>query len=134
MDACWYDQTNNVYWVIELKDFSLASLKTSETIEKKSWDIVKKTVDSLCMLLSSKHHYPYSANFNPCFPKVPDNTTQFKFITVIHCSTSQKADIQLINEKFKAKFKPYAQLFGVTHYAVIEHSIAIKKIPNNIVQ
>lgn len=134
MDACWYNTVENLYWLIELKDFSLANLTIPETIEKRSWDIVKKATDSLCMFLSSKHTYPYSANLNPCFPFIPNNTTQFKFVTVIHCDTNQKADIQLINERFKSKFKPYADLFGIRHYAVIEHSTAMQIIPNNLIQ
>ena len=134
MDACWFDAGENLYWLIELKDFSLASLTTPETIEKKSWDIVKKATDSLCMFLSSKHTYSYAANLNPCLPSVPNGTTQFKFVTVIHCDIAQKADVQLINEKFKNKFRPYAELFGINHYAVIEHSTAMRIIPNNMIQ
>ena len=135
MDACWFDTGSNLYWLIELKDFSLASLSTPETIEKKSWDIVKKAVDSLCMFLSSKHKYPYAANLNQCFPvPPPDNTTQFKFVTIIHCDIRQKADVQLINDRFKNKFKPYADLFGITQYSVVEHSSAMRIIPNKMIQ
>jgi hypothetical protein len=32
MDACWFDAKENLFWLIELKDFSLASLTTPETI------------------------------------------------------------------------------------------------------
>jgi len=134
MDACWFDTVENIYWIIELKDFSLASLTTLETIEKRSWDIVKKATDSLCMFISSKHGYPYSVVLNPCFPNIPNNNTQFKFVVVIHSDTGKKADIQLLNEQFKHKFKPYALLFGISHYAVIEHSTAIRIIPNNMIQ
>jgi len=88
MDACWYDDNCNIYWLIELKDFSLASLTTAETIEKRSWDMVKKTVDSLCMFLSSKHDYPYSTNLNSCFSFKPNDTTQFRFVTIVHCDQS----------------------------------------------
>lgn len=134
MDACWFDATNNLYWLIELKDFSLASIATPQTIEQKSWDLVKKSVDSLCMLLACKHAYPYSANLNPCFPfLVNPSSTQFKFVTIVHCSQSQKPDIQLLNEKFRHKFKPYANLFGISDYSVVEHSIAKRVIPNGMV-
>ncbi len=134
MDACWFDAGENLYWLIELKDFSLASLTTPETIEKKSWDIVKKATDSLCMFLSSKHTYLYAANLSLCLPAVPNDATQFKFVTVIHCDIGQKADVQLINEKFKNKFRPYAELFGINHYTVVEHSTAMRIIPNNMIQ
>ena len=134
MDACWYDRTNNVYWLIELKDFSLASLSLPENIGNRSWDMVKKAIDSLCMFLSSKHGYQYSSTLNPCFNFVPNSATQFNFITIVHCDMAQKADVQLLNERFKNKFKPYAELFGILRYSVVEHSIAKRNIPYNMVQ
>ena len=134
MDGCWYDVNANVYWLFELKDYSLASLIPIESVEKKAWDITKKSIDSLLMFLSNKHNYPYGVNLDACFPHKPDNDTQFKLVTVIHCDASQKADVQLINEKFKRRFKPYATLFNVINYSVMEHDVAIRVIPNNMVQ
>ncbi len=40
----------------------------------------------------------------------------------------------LINEQFRSRFKPYAELFGIKYYAVVEHSSATKFLPNNMVQ
>jgi hypothetical protein len=133
MDACWYDAGSNVYWLMELKDYSSASLTASDTIEQKSWDMVKKAIDSICMFLASKHCYPYAVNLNPCFPFVPDDHTKFNVVTIVHCDRAQKPDIQLLNEQFRRKFKPYAVLFGITSYAVVEHSAASRCIPNNMV-
>ncbi len=134
MDACWYDTTCNLYWLIELKDFTSAALNTRQNVEDRAWNLIKKAVDSLCMFLSSKHAYPYDINLNPCLPATPDSTTEFKFITIVHCSSSQAADVQLIHNSFRRKFKPYADLFGITHYAVLEHSAAIRVLPNNMIQ
>jgi hypothetical protein len=128
MDACWFDAKRNLYWLIELKDFTSATLATPETIEQKSWDIVKKAVDSLCMFLSSKHGYSHWENFGRCFPVDPNDATQFKLVTIVKCSPGQKTDVPLINNKFRSKFKPYADLFGIQYYAVIEHSAAIRNI------
>jgi hypothetical protein len=129
MDDCWYNANHNLYWFIELKDFSLATLTTFETIDQKTWEMVKKAIDSLCMFLASKHNYAYAANLNPCFPSIPNNSTCLKLITIVHCNESQKSDIQLLNERFKSKFKPYANLFGIAHYSVLEHSAAIRILP-----
>ncbi len=135
MDACWFDAGGNLYWLIELKDFSSATLDTLQNVEARAWNILKKAVDSLCMFLSSKHSYSYAANLNPCFPvPLPNNTTQFKFVTIVHCDAAQRADVQLINNSFRGKFKPYADLFDINHYAVIEHSSAVSIIPNNMVR
>lgn len=92
MDACWYDAGSNVYWLMELKDYSSASLTASDTIEQKSWDMVKKAIDSICMFLASKHCYPYAVNLNPCFPFVPDDHTKFNVVTIVHCDRAQKPD------------------------------------------
>ena len=82
MDACWYDETANVYWLFELKDYSLLNLSTPETIDKKSWDMTKKAYDSLVMMLSSKH--AYTSDISACLPAIPNNTTEIKFITIVH--------------------------------------------------
>jgi hypothetical protein len=132
MDACWYDVVQNVYWLFELKDYSLATLDAT-TIDHRVWDITKKAIDSLCLFLSSKHSYPYGVQINPCLPSIPGNNTIFKFITIIHCEAAQRPNVQLINNSFRLKFKPYAELFSIMDYAVIEHSSAVTVIPHNIV-
>ena len=136
MDACWYEVNQNLYWLIELKDFTAANISTSSTILERALDLVKKAVDSLCMFLSAKHAYPYAlAELNPCLPTpVPNANTQFKVVVIIRCDLSQKTNIPLINEQFKRRFRPYAELFGINHYAVMEHSSAIRIIPNSMVQ
>lgn len=134
MDACWCDTGSNLYWLIELKDFSVADISTSQNIEARVWNMLKKAVDSLCMFLSGKHAYPYSTNLNACFPVAPNGNTQFKFMIIVHCNAAQKADVQLMNNSFRNKFKPYADLFGISNYAVVEHSRATSLVPNNMVQ
>lgn len=132
MDACWYDAHANLYWLFELKNYSMASIASAETVEQKAWDMVKKAIDSLMMFLSGKHGYAHSASLNPCFPIVPNPATQFKFITIVHCEAAQIADVQLINESFRRKFKPYAQLFDIKHYSVLEHRQAMRILPNMV--
>lgn len=134
MDACWYDAAANEYWLFELKDFSLASLALPADIDSRAWAIVKKAVDSLCMFLSAKHGYAYSAQLNSCLPAIPNAATVFRFITIVHCTASQKPNVQLLHNSFRNKFKPYAQVFDISHYGVVEHSSAIRTIPNNLVQ
>lgn len=127
MDACWYDTESDFYWVVELKDYSIASI--DNMINQIAESLVKKAIDSLSMFLSSKHRYPSSVQLNACFPVIPLISTGFRFITIVHCNKSQKEYVQLINEQFKNRFKPYAHLFGINNYSVVEHSRAIKIWP-----
>jgi len=134
MDACWHDTTGDIYWLIELKDYSLANIAAATTIESKVWDLVKKAVDSLSMFLSTKHSYPWFTAKYPNLPYTPANATIMKFITVVHCDTHQRADVQLMNDSFKNKFKPYAELFGIQYYSVVNHTSAKAIVPNNMIQ
>lgn len=132
MDACWMDISNNLYWLIELKDFSAASLGTPRNVEERAQNIFKKAVDSLCMFLSCVHNYSYSVNL--CFPSpLPDRLTKFKFITIVHCDSAQLPDVQLLHNAFRGKFRPYAELFNIKEYGVIDHNSAIRNMPNNMV-
>lgn len=134
MDACWYSVADNTYWLIELKDFT-ADLTAGNTIESRVWPIVKKAVDSLLMFLSVQHNYPYAANeLLPCMPIAPNATTKFKLFTVVHCPLASKADIQLLHNSFRNKFLPYARLFGIENYGVLEHTQAMRVVPQSIVQ
>jgi hypothetical protein len=135
MDACWYDSTSDIYWLIELKDFSAAALNLPENISQRSWDMLKKAIDTLFMFLCVKHNYGYSQQLVPCFSQSATFTqqTEIKIVNIVHCDPAQIPDVQLLHNDFRNKFKPYAELFGVRHYAVMEHSSAIRNLPNNMV-
>lgn len=134
MDACWYNARNNTYWLIELKDFT-ADLTAGNSIESRVWNILKKAVDSILMFLSVKHQYTYGRTvLLPSMPIEPDTTTNFSVFTVVHCPETNKADIQLLHNSFRLKFRPYAELFGINSYGVLEHTQAMRIVPNNIIQ
>lgn len=134
MDACWHSAADNVYWLIELKDFT-ADLTSGSSIEARVWDIVKKAVDSLLLFLSAKHAYLYGeTDLLPCMPIAPDGATRFCLFTVVHCPIAKRADIQLLHNSFRTKFMPYAKLFGIANYGVLEHTQAMRVVPYNIVK
>jgi hypothetical protein len=134
MDACWHNAGDNIYWLIELKDYT-ADLTAGNSIESRVWNILKKAVDSISMFLSVKHQYAYGqTDLQPCMPVAPDAATNFSVFTVVHCPEANKADIQLLHNSFRSKFMPYAKLFGITSYGVLEHTQAMRVVPNNIVQ
>ncbi|GGF21843.1 hypothetical protein [Echinicola rosea] len=133
MDACWFDEDQNTLWLFELKDFTKANLAPLENLRSRADNLVKKAVDSLNMLLSIKHSYSYSQTLKKCTTDRINNNTIIKFTSIIHCTSSQKPSISHINDLFRRKFTPYAKLFDINYYSVIEHSRAINLIPNHIV-
>lgn len=69
MDACWLDAENSIFYLIELKDFTNASLENQQNIEQRVRDMVKKSIDSLQMinatLLSTKKGIQFQSEI-PC--------------------------------------------------------------------
>lgn len=130
VDICWYETVENKYWLIELKDFSHANTGNENNIKSRVNNILKKAIDSFCVFLSAKHNYKYGKQICKCLPVSPDNSVKFKILTVVHCKEAQRVDIQLMNNLFRNKFKPYAVLFDIQDYGIIEHSRAKKLLLN----
>lgn len=134
MDVCWYEKSANKYWLIELRDYVPKHEGVTRTIEVRAQELVKKAIDSLVMFLSVRHGYetPAAEALTGCVTKVqlPDEQTTYRFVVILHCEPSQKADIQFTSNYFKSKFKPYASLFGIEHYAVLEHGQAARLLPD----
>lgn len=127
MDVCWYDTEKNIYWLIELKDFRVATLNPS-TQETRVWDMVKKAVDSLMMFKCVQHGYPYASTFS-CMQPLPIPVTQLNIITIVNCQPTQKPDVQLMNDVFKQKFQGYAKLFDIARLSVMSYDSAKKHLP-----
>ena len=60
MDACWVKDLGlgrSEFYAIELKDYR--SSHFGEKAEIRVWDIVKKVVDTIQMIMSARHQYPF---------------------------------------------------------------------------
>lgn len=60
MDACWVKNIGSgqsEFYAIELKDYR--SSRFNEKAETRVWDIVKKVVDTIQMIMSARHQYPF---------------------------------------------------------------------------
>lgn len=132
MDVCWYEAATDIYWLIELKDYRLANLKDAEGVKGRAWDIAKKAVDTLNMFLSCQHNYPLGVGLLACMSYAPVAGTKLNVITIVQCDNSQNADIQLLSDAFKIRFKAYAQLFNINLYSVMSYVQAVRFL-NHIV-
>ena len=131
MDACWYETSSDVYWLIELKDYRSANLKDAKGIESRAWDIVKKAVDTLNMFLACRHNYSLSPGFAACMNRAPAGATKLKVVSIIQCDHGQRADVQLLRDAFRSRFKAYALLFDIDTYTVVRHDQAVRLLPYN---
>ena len=62
MDACWYEDTEgdrDVFYAIELKDYRTVTIVDDNTVAVRKYNLVKKTVDTMQMLLAAKYQTPF---------------------------------------------------------------------------
>ena len=121
MDAGWYDNTNDILYIIELKDWSYASLSSlpKENSSNRIWDLVKKSVDSTCMLMSTILGTVQGQEIQKCIPFKIDINTEVKLISIIHCDPSDYVFVSYINTEYKSRFYSYAKLFNINSYFVM---------------
>ncbi len=142
MDACWYEQTTDTLYIIELKnwgngklieeddpDFSVEKIKEmKDGISKSNINVlVKKSVDSVSMFISILLEKPYSINIQNCFPFKISKTTKIKLLSIVNWTNPDTAHIAFINTEYKSKFMPYAKLFDIQTFVVMTKNQAQEK-------
>jgi hypothetical protein len=134
MDVCWYDTINDVLYLIELKDWSdgklleeadpsypaakLEELKKKITLHRIS-ELVKKSIDSSSMFISSLLGRPYAAKIELCMPFRISKDTEIVLLSVINWTNPDTSYISTINSEYKSRFQSYAKLFGIKSSVVL---------------
>jgi hypothetical protein len=134
MDACWYDQANNILYIIELKNWENNSLAeesdpnyTSEQIQKmkegisnyRIRNLLKKSVDTTCMFMSILLGKVPGNKIQLCSPFKISNNTTIKLLSIINWTDIDSSYINYINTEYKSKFHPYAKLFDIKTFLVL---------------
>lgn len=130
MDACWFDINNNTYWLIELKDFTIAEISPNHpNFKKQAEGLVKKSIDCLNIFIAYKHQYNGALHFSECFGQQYPLHATLNLVSIIHCTPSQQPDITHLNNAYRNRFKAYAKLFDLENYAIVEHEMARRLLP-----
>jgi hypothetical protein len=127
MDACWYDNSTDTLYIIELKDWSIAILTDTDYSNKRIWDLVKKSVDSICMFMSILLEKPHSIFIQACSPFVISGATKIILLSIVNCKSSDTGYISFINTEYKSRFGSYAKLFEVKSFLVLTKDKAKEK-------
>ena len=110
-----------------MKDWSIANLTNSNFSEKRIWDLVKKSVDSVSMFVSILLGKPHSTLIQQCSPFTITNTTKIKVFSIVNCEKSDVPFISFINTEYKSRFSSYAKLFDIDTFLVMTKEKAIQK-------
>ncbi len=134
MDVCWYDQTNDILYIIELKNWGNNTLVeendpnfTTDEIQKMKTGIsnyrienlLKKSVDTTCMFMSILLGKKNSIKIQQCSQFKISNNTTIKLLSIINWIDIDSTYISHINTQYKSKFNSYAKLFDIKSFLVL---------------
>ncbi len=120
MDIGWYENSEDTLYLVELKDFTFKNLGNTNIMNEVVSDLVKKSIDSISMIIAVKAGTPYSSNIRSCLPpSFNTSTSLIKIVHIINCSPSKVPYISGIRSQVREQFEPYQKLFGVAHCTVV---------------
>jgi len=126
MDACWYDEENKMFYLIELKDFTEANLFEEQSRYGRTFNLLKKSIDSLVMMLSmflaTSKGNELKSEISFDIPK----ETKLYFISILHIKETQRDYLNFIRDKYRNEFIAYAKLFSL-HHTIVSRKKAIEK-------
>ena len=130
MDIGWYNPSEDILYLIELKDFTSKNIREKEIAKQVVFDLIKKSIDSIAMIMAVKADTPYSSFIRPCLPpSFKVSTSKITIIHIINCSEDKKTDIQFLRDKFQEHFAAYKKLFAIKHCTVVSVEQAKKFLP-----
>lgn len=115
MDACYVDEMPEGlrrFYAIELKDFSETNSLAEENMTKRIWDIVKKNVDTLQMILSAKYQNQFGIDLEKT--KGIDLHTNMKeafLLTIVNVKPENVMMLHALKDKCLDKLRPYSKVW-----------------------
>lgn len=144
MDACWYDQSSDTLYIVELKDwknnnlneesdpnYTLAQIqKMKEGISSyRVENLLKKSIDTTCIFMSILLGKGHGHKIQQCSPFTITNNTKIILLSIINWTEADSTYISAINTKYKSKFSSYAKLFGIKTFLVLPKDKASELYP-----
>lgn len=131
MDACWVDDsspTSRIVYGIELKDYTSAgSLNNSQS---RVWNVVKKTVDTLQMLLSAKYQNSFGQTLESCKSvDLHTNISSLLLITIVDIPASNTPIFSAFKDECCSILRPYGAVWDSIHIIVLTKDQARRRFP-----
>lgn len=131
MDACWVDDSNptsRVVYGIELKDYTSAgSLGNSQN---RVWNVVKKTVDTLQMLLSAKYQNTFGQSLESSKGvDLHTNISSLFLITIVDISASDIPLFSAFKDECRSRLRPYGVVWDSIHVIFLTKDQARQHFP-----
>lgn len=123
MDACWYEDTGenkDNFYAIELKDYRVATIVVDNTVAARKYNLVKKTVDTMQMLLAAK----YQTLFGVTLERekgidMHSRPIEYFFVVIICEKAENSLLLQSLKDECVKALKPYMHVWGKSHFLLM---------------
>ncbi|TKG92016.1 hypothetical protein EYV94_20610 [Puteibacter caeruleilacunae] len=111
MDACWFDEENHAFFLIELKDYRSGHIDDTDTANGLIDNLLKKSIDSLQMILANQLSTELGSELGQSIGYNIPQETKLIFLSIVDVNESQSTYLNFIRDRYKNKFKAYERLF-----------------------
>ena len=123
MDACWYEDTEgdrDVFYAIELKDYRAVTIGDDNTVAVRKYNLVKKTVDTMQMLLAAQYQTPFGEILErEKRVDLHSRPIEYYFVVIICEKTENSLLLQSLKEVCIKALRPYMQIWGNSHFLLM---------------
>lgn len=127
MDACYRDRNDKIFYAIELKDYSGIGSIDKSNVQQRICNIIKKSIDTLQMLLSVKFRNSFGealeTEFNTDFLLT---NLPVRLITIINVSPSNEMMVNALQTKCMSLLKPYSKIWDNVSFSIVTYRQAKK--------
>lgn len=127
VDACWQPESKELFYLIELKDYSAENALRKENTVSRIDEIVKKSVDSIQMALSMIFQTQYGSLLeDESGVDLHSQHQQLFLIFVIRENPENILMLSSLKDVCQRRFMPYVRLWGSIKYNILTYSQAKK--------
>lgn len=131
MDACWLDADNNVFYAIELKDYTESQEPDEHTIEHRKYNLLKKVVDTIQMVMSAKYQTEFGKKLETC-KSIDMHTAEltYCFLIIVREKNENMLMFQALKDICKNMVEPYLTVWGNAKFSMMTYDVAKTRFSN----
>lgn len=131
MDACWLDAANNIFYAIELKDYTESKNPDEHTIDHRRYDLLKKVVDTIQMVMSAKYQTEFGKELET-IKGIDLHTSDliYHYLIIVKEKEENMPMFQALKDNCRDMVKPYLTVWGHSRFSMMTYDNAKTKFPN----
>ncbi|PAC33423.1 hypothetical protein [Flectobacillus sp. BAB-3569] len=125
-DVGWFDISNNILWLVELKAFDNPNnpryrpqnLHDQDIMAKWIDELVTKSIHAVCMACSNR------VGTQTCLPQLPNHQTRINIVHLVKVVPNQSSYLSFMQDAIRAELMAYKAIFNIAGILVLDYDSA----------